>query len=69
MPVPSREEGVMNTATVGSGLSWGEGVALAVLVLLVIAVGWTMYQKARGHTKSDVSGLHLGHHDHGPRES
>jgi len=54
-----------DTTTIWAGISWAEVVGLVVIALLVVAVGWTMYQKWSGHTKSDVSGLHFKHHDHG----
>ena len=51
------------------GLSGLEVAVLAVLVLLLVAGGWAMYQKMSGRTKSDVSGLRLGHHRDEPRQS
>lgn len=49
--------------TTGSapGPSGMEIAVLAVLVLLLVAGGWAMYQKMSGRTRSDVSGLRLGH--------
>jgi len=57
--------------TAGSepGLSGMEIAVLAVLVLLLVAGGWAMYQKMSGRTKSDVSGLRLGHHRDTPKQS
>ncbi len=46
----------------GPGTSGVELAVLAILLVLCVAVGWAMYRKWSGRTKSDVSGLRLGQH-------
>jgi hypothetical protein len=51
-----------DTSTIWAGLSWAEAVGLVVIGLIVLAVGWSGYQKWSGRAVSDVKGLRLGHH-------